>query len=222
MNNSSQYPKPRFLSIVIGIIGALLLWMGVLLLGAGGSLYYAFAGIVLLVSAVFLFRGDVRGAQLYGAFLLFTYIWALYESGLDAWALMPRVAMFSVLGLWFLLPRVRRGLLQAEPAPLFQQRSTQATLGGLALLIVALFVSRGYEVGMPSAAGTGQVNNATGDWANYGSSKTGTRYAATDQINIENVGQLERAWEIRTRVPGAFKGTPIQIDDGLYLSLIHI
>ena len=217
MNNPSQYPKPRFLSIVIGLMGAFLLWMGVLLLVAGGSLYYAFAGVVLLSSAVFLFRGDKRGAKLYGAFLLFTYLWALYESGLDAWALMPRVAMFSVLGLWFVLPRVRKGLLQAEPAPLFKQRPTQATLGGLVLLIVALFFSRGFDVGVPSAAGTGEVNNVTGDWSNYGSSKSGTRYAANDQINLENIGQLERSWEVRTGVPGAFKGTPIQIDDGLYM-----
>ncbi len=217
MNNSTRYPKPRFLSVVIGLTGALLLWMGVLLLAAGGSLYYAFAGVVLLGSAIFLFRGDARGAQLYGAFLVFTYLWALYESGLDAWALMPRVAMFSVLGLWFVLPRVRRGLLQSTPAPLFQQRSTQAALGGLTLLVAALFFTSGFEVGKPSAAGTGQVNNVTGDWSNYGSSKTGTRYAATDQISLENIGQLERAWEIRTGVPGAFKGTPIQIDDGLYM-----
>jgi membrane-bound PQQ-dependent dehydrogenase (glucose/quinate/shikimate family) len=217
LNNPSQYPKPRFLSIVIGLTGAFLLWMGVLLLVAGGSLYYAFAGVVLLSSAVFLFRGDKRGAKLYGAFLLFTYLWALYESGLDAWALMPRVAMFSVLGLWFVLPRVRKGLLQAEPAPLFKQRPTQATLGGLVLLIVALFFSRGFDVGVPSAAGTGEVNNVTGDWSNYGSSKSGTRYAANDQINLENIGQLERSWEVRTGVPGAFKGTPIQIDDGLYM-----
>ena len=143
MNNSTRYPKPRFLSVVIGLTGALLLWMGVLLLAAGGSLYYAFAGVVLLGSAIFLFRGDARGAQLYGAFLVFTYLWALYESGLDAWALMPRVAMFSVLGLWFVLPRVRRGLLQSTPAPLFQQRSTQATLGGLTLLSCRLVFQYG-------------------------------------------------------------------------------
>lgn len=217
LTSSSRFPKPRFLSIVIGIIGALLLWQGLLLLGVGGSMYYAFAGIVLLVCAYFLFRGDVRGAQLYGGFLLLTYLWALYEAGLDAWALMPRVAMFTVLGLWFVLPRVRRGLMQAEPAPLFQQRSTHATLGAVALLVIALFLTSGYEVGTPSAAGTGQVHNATGDWSHYGSSKTGTRYAANDQINLDNVDSLERAWEIRTGVPGAFKGTPIQIDDGLYL-----
>ena len=172
----------------MGLIGALLLWMGVLLIGAGGSLYYAFAGVVLVATGVLLFRGDSRGAALYGAFLLFTYLWALYESGLDAWALMPRVAMFSVLGLWFLLPRVRRGLLQAEPAPLFSLRATQAAVASLAVLGVALLFSGGYEVGTPTALGTGTVNNATGDWANYGSSKSGTRYAASAQINLDNIG----------------------------------
>ena len=58
----------------MGLIGALLLWMGVLLIGAGGSLYYAFAGVVLVATGVLLFRGDSRGAALYGAFLLFTYL----------------------------------------------------------------------------------------------------------------------------------------------------
>lgn len=194
-----------------------MLWQGIILITVGGSFYYALAGIALAATSVLLFKGDRRGASLYGLFLLLTYLWALYEAGLDAWALMPRVAMFTVLGLWFLLPRVRRGLLQAEPPALLQQRTFQAGLGGLALLVVALFATSGYEVGTPTAAGSGQVHNATGDWANYGSSKTGTRFAAADQINIDNVDRLERAWEIRTGVPGEFKGTPIQVDDGLYL-----
>ncbi|MEE8305339.1 MAG: PQQ-binding-like beta-propeller repeat protein, partial [Candidatus Tectomicrobia bacterium] len=56
-----------------------------------------------------------------------------------------------------------------------------------------------------------------GDWAHYGATNAGTRFAAHDQINLENVSQLERGWEFRTRVPGTFKGTPIQIGDGLFL-----
>ncbi len=217
MTSSSTYPKPRFLAVVVGLMGVLLLWQGVLLIMVSGTFYYALAGLTLGICGVLLFRGDVRGAQLYGLFLLFTYFWALYEAGLDAWALMPRVAMFTVLGLWFVLPRTRRGLLQTNPTPLFQQRTTQATLGALAFLIVALFVSTGYEVGTPSAPGSGVVRNATGDWSHYGASKSGTRFAATDQINLDNIDRLERAWEFRTGVPGEFKGTPIQIDDGLYL-----
>lgn len=217
MNKSNTYPKPRVLAIVVVVIGILLLWQGALLLLAGGSLYYALSGIVLVTSGGLLFQGDARGAQLYGIFLLLTYVWALYETGLDAWALMPRVAMFTVLGLWLVIPRVRRGLLQVEPAPLFGQRSTQATLGAMAVLLVALFVTSGYDVGTPSALGTGTVNNSTGGWSAYGSTKAGTRFAAADQINRDNVNRLEKAWEIRTGVPGEFKGTPIQVGDGLFL-----
>lgn len=219
MTTSLQnYPKPRFLAIVIGLIGAALLAQGGYLILAGGSAYYLLAGAVLLLCAVLLFKGDQRGAQLYGLFLAITYLWALYEVGLDPWALMPRLAMFSVLGLWFVLPRVRRGLKQGEPAPLFQQPQTKATLAAFGLFTIALFIANwSYDIATPSAAGTGQVNNSDGSWAHYGSSKAGTRYAALDQINLDNVDQLEIAWEFRTKVPGEFKGTPIQIDDGLFM-----
>ncbi len=46
VGDTLRYPKPRFLSVVIGLTGALLLWMAVLLLAAGGSPYYASAGVV--------------------------------------------------------------------------------------------------------------------------------------------------------------------------------
>lgn len=60
MSESSTYPKPRFLSIVLGLMGLGLANMGITLIGAGGSYYYLLAGIALLVSAVLLFRGDKR------------------------------------------------------------------------------------------------------------------------------------------------------------------
>lgn len=216
--SSRSYPKPRFLSVVIGLIGVALVLQGLPLVQAGGSLYYLLTGITLAAVSVLLFRGDDRGAKLYGIFLAITYLWALYEAGLDAWALMPRVAMFTVLGLWFVIPRVRRGLQQAEPSPLFEQMPTKIVLGAFAVFAITLLLTSGrYEVGTPSAAGTGQANNPSGEWRSYGASKTGTRFAAADQINLDNVTQLEKAWEIRTRVPGEFKGTPIQVGDGLYL-----
>lgn len=216
--SSTSYPKPRALAIVLGLCGLGLAWLGAILLGLGGSLYYLVAGLVLIACCILLFRGDRRGAQLYGIFLALTYLWAIFEVGLDAWSLMPRVAFFTVLGLWFLLPRVRRGLLQAQPAPLLQQRPAQVVMASAAVFVIAVFIANtGYEVGTPTAAGSGAVNNASGEWRHYGSSKSGTRFAATDQINIDNVDQLERAWSIRTGVPGEFKGTPIQVGDGLYL-----
>ncbi len=158
---TNSYPKPKFLSIVVALIGLVLLVMGGALIAAGGSFYYAIAGLALVACGVMLFRGDRRGAQLYGLFLLGTFAWAVFEVRLDPWALMPRVAMFSVLGGWFLLPRVRRGLLQAEPPALFRQRVTQVTMAGSAVFVVALFAANsGHDVQSASALGTGQVNNA--------------------------------------------------------------
>ncbi len=218
MSKAPAYPKPRFLSLVIGLIGLGLVLMGQTLIRAGGSFYYLLAGLTLLITAVLLFRGNRRGAELYGLLLISTYLWSLFEVGLDAWALMPRVGMFTVLGLWFLLPRVRRGLLQTEPPPLFQQKRSWAALGALAIFVVALFIDSGYKVsGLPTAADTGVVINDSGDWSAYGATKRGTRYAPSNQINVDNVDQLQIAWQTRTQVPGEFKGTPIQVGDGLYL-----
>lgn len=212
------YPKPRVLAVLIGLCGLGLLLLGYPLLAAGGSFYYLLAGLTLCACSVLLLRGDPRGARLYGLFLPVTWLWALYEVGLDAWPLLPRVAFFTVLGLWFVVPRVRRGLLQAEPDPLFQKPATRLTLGAAALIVIGLFVANtGYEIGTPTAPGTGQVHNESGEWRHYGASRSGTRYAAATQINRDNVGQLQRAWEMRTGVPGEFKGTPIQVGDGLFL-----
>ena len=53
------------------------------------------------------------------------------------------------------------------------------------------------------------------DWHAYGSGKPAL--APFEAINADNVNQLQRAWEIRTGVPGRFSGTPLQIGDGIYL-----
>lgn len=217
MNTESPpHPRPRVLAVVVALVGALLVWQGALLVFAGGSLYYLPAGAALMVCGALLFRGDHRGAQLYGAFLALTWLWALYEAGLDAWALLPRVGLFSALGLWFLLPRTRRGLQGAEPVPLLRLWPTRVGLAAGAALVVALFAAGGYDVGSPAAPGTGQVRDG-GGWNHYGATRAGTRFALSDQINRGNVDRLERIWEIRTGVPGAFKGTPIQTGGGLYL-----
>ena len=214
----TRYPKPLFLAIVIGLCGITLLLQGYGLVMAGGSIYYLLAGVALVLCSGLLFRGDRRGAILYGCFLIATYLWAFYEVGLAFWPLMPRIAFFTVLGLWFVVPRVRRGLLQEQPDPLFQKREAQITLGAYAVFVLALSVANtGYQIGTAAAPGTGLVRNESGEWRHYGSSKGGTRYAAADQISLANVNQLQRAWEIRTGVPGEFKGTPIQVGDGLYL-----
>ena len=217
-NSTADFPKPRALPIVIGLTAILLLFLGIVLSLAGGSLYYVISGFALAACSFLLFKGDPRGSWVYGIFLIITYLWSFYEVGLDAWSLMPRVAMFSVLGFWFLVPRVRKGLLQEQPEPFTSKIETRYTTILIAVLLIVIYINNtSYDVQVPSSPGTGLVNNESGQWSHYGATKKGTRYAPSDQINLENVHLLERAWETRTGVPGTFKGTPIQVGDGLYL-----
>jgi glucose dehydrogenase len=64
------------------------------------------------------------------------------------------------------------------------------------------------------------------DWPYAGSEQSQTKYSAAADITPSNVSQLERAWEWRPNEqpvangaqPGNFQGTPLMIDDVLYLS----
>ncbi|XOV82210.1 MAG: membrane-bound PQQ-dependent dehydrogenase, glucose/quinate/shikimate family [bacterium] len=214
----TSYPKPRALGITLVLIGLVLLFMGAKLLIAGGSFYYVAAGAGLLVSGILVFRGDQQGALLYGGFLILTAAWSLYEVQLDAWALMPRLGFFTVLGLWFLLPRTRRGFAQQPVTPLYRLRTAQLSAAVIVVFVVTLFAaSLGHKVEPAQGLGSGVAQHPGGDWAEYGASKAGTRFAPHAQINTGNVARLERAWMHRTQVPGTFKGTPIQIGSGLFL-----
>ncbi|NJN52604.1 MAG: hypothetical protein HC809_13465, partial [Gammaproteobacteria bacterium] len=215
---ANSYPKPRTLAILTALIGLVLLVLGIRLAGLGGSLYYAIGGLVLLVCGVMAFRGDRRAAPLYGGFFLATLVWAIYEVGLDAWALVPRLAFFAALGLWFLLPRVRRGLLQTEPAPLLRQPITWGALGGAAVFIVAVVVANtGYEV-RPRQR-TWQRHHR------WRQPRLGTlrREPRRHTLCTARRNQSRHRGESRTCVDfshqgaGTFKGTPIQAGDGLYL-----
>jgi quinoprotein glucose dehydrogenase len=64
------------------------------------------------------------------------------------------------------------------------------------------------------------------DWAYTGSEQSQTKYSAAADITPSNVSQLERAWQWRPNElglpdgtqPGNFQGTPLMVDDVLYLS----
>ena len=137
-----NYVKPRLLAMVLTLCGVGLSLQGWTLALLGGSLYYLSAGLLLITVAVLLFRGRPEGAWLFGAFLGMTYLWALFEVGLDPWQLMPRVGLFTVLGLWFLLPRVRRGLLQREPDALLQLPASRWVAAALGILVVAMLATK--------------------------------------------------------------------------------
>ena len=101
-------PRNRSLVVILlgallGLIGLVLFAGGVWLAALGGSLYYVLAGAGLIVSGVLLARRRPAGAWLYLGIFVLTLFWALWEVGLDGWALMPRVAGPALLALLVLL-----------------------------------------------------------------------------------------------------------------------
>jgi quinoprotein glucose dehydrogenase len=102
---------PWVFAIVLFLLGLLLGAGGVELALLGGSLYYAVTGAVLVVAAVLLWRGRRAGMWLYMAMVAHTALWSVWEIGLDGWSLASRLGLFVLLGLYFLLPHTRRGLV---------------------------------------------------------------------------------------------------------------
>lgn len=199
-------------------IGAALGWLGGQLIALDGSPYYLIAGLMVIGAGLLLWRGDRRGAGLYGLMLLGTYVWALWEVGIDGWALAPRVIAPTLLGLWLLTPWAypRGEKATKRNAP----KAAIATAAGIALVILATgyFVTGDTSSTIPAASN----DSGDGEWRAWGNDQGGTRFSPLNQITPENVGQLEIAWTYRTGfkqtgLPAPFEATPLKIGDSLYL-----
>src|SRR5690606_10570378 len=81
----------RILVLVMIIFGLPIAAGGAWLLTLGGSWYYLFAGLGLIVSAIFLWRHEMAGVWIYLLTFAGTLVWALWERGMDGWAQMPRL-----------------------------------------------------------------------------------------------------------------------------------
>ncbi|OCC25568.1 glucose dehydrogenase [Croceicoccus estronivorus] len=210
---------------VFGLIGIILAIGGAWLLFAGGSPYYLLAGIGLVVSAVLLVRGNRLGIWVYVLVFALTVPWALWESGADPWALVPRLVGPSILL-----------ALLALLAPLIDGRTPwrQAIIGAVGSLALLGVILLGASIAQPShqhnpfpaAARIMASNQAAGsDWPAWGGTQAGQRYSRLDQITPDNASRLKVAWTAHTGdLPkGAGIGkyaaetTPLKIGDRLYL-----
>lgn len=198
----------------LGSIALYLLYYGLQLLMLGGSFYYALMGVLLAACAWFVFARNPLATTLYAAILVITVIWSFLEAGLDFIALLPRLAAWLVFGLWFLSPWYAAATKKPEPRPVWVGGRWVGFSAGAGALLLAIGALQGYSV----VEGTRDANLLNGpavtDWRFYGGVAGGQRFAQLDQINLENVGQLEKAWEFRTGVPYDFKQTP-QMANGL-------
>ncbi|RZI98709.1 MAG: membrane-bound PQQ-dependent dehydrogenase, glucose/quinate/shikimate family, partial [Rubrivivax sp.] len=214
---------------------------GAYLIVLGGSWYYALAGLALLATAVLLFRRSRLAVWVYLALFAATVAWALWESGFNGWAQVPRIFTPFVLLLLVLacLPGLRR-------EPRVDRRMAGMAAAGFAILVGAGLLLNGGDRGSlvaqeptpgvpveqpavgadpaPAAAAITFAMPDTGvDWPAYGGNIHATRYSPLDQITPQNVGQLQKVWEFRTGdlpqdgEPFGNQNTPVKVGDRLFV-----
>ncbi len=228
MNNSGAAGGSKWLllglGVLIALIGLGLAGGGGYLISLGGSAYFLLMGLAMLVSGLMIARRKPQGAWLYGLALILTAIWAVWDAGFEYWPLVSRVLTFAVIGLVVAL--IYPTLVRASGAA--AGRGAYGLAGILGVGVVAtlayMFVpthvvkASSEPAVTPVAAGTEQK-----DWAHWGNTTAGNRFAALDQINKGNIDQLQVAWTFRTgdipQSTGAGaedQNTPLQIGDTVY------
>ena len=206
----------RITAVLIAAIAIPMTWFGGELLLLGGTPYYLCTGLLMLASAIELWRTSARGFFLFAAALLLTLGWAVYEAGNDFWLVGSRIWIVGLLSIWLCTPIIQRQLCGDDRTPLFRMRTVQVCALGSVAVLVAMTVSL-INSPLPVADTRYGPPQNEPEWSAYGGSKAGTRYAPHAQINQDNVTQLTRIWEADTGRIGQFSATPIQVDDGIYL-----
>jgi quinoprotein glucose dehydrogenase len=196
------------LAIVMALIGLTLTVGGAWLLSLGGSAYYLIAGILMLASAWFLFRGRLLGGWIYIGLFVLSAIWGFAEARGNAWAMVP----------WLVAPLVLLiAVLLVMPTLTVAPRRWRFAGGGIVLgiiFVVASFVvlgSTGTAVAaLPPQSSPGMADPsgvATGaDWTAYGGTNAAWRFSPLTQIAPDNVGKLQKVWEVHT------DGMPVNAD----------
>lgn len=214
----------RILALVLALIGLVLAIGGGWLLSLGGSPYYLLAGLGLIASGVLLWRLNLLGAWIYIGVFVLTVLWALWEVGLNGWALVPRV----------IAPAVLLALVIAALPVLDTRRGGRLALGGgavflLGAVIAGVVVAQANRPMAPAAVQTAgpatmsepSLRSAGADWPAYGGTESARRWSPLTQINRENVGRLERAWTFRTgdtpEEKWGAETTPLKVGDTIYL-----
>ncbi len=227
---------PRVLSLLLLAVGSWLTAGGVWLVSLGGSLYYLLSGLVTLIVALLVWWGHLLGLWLYLGLVVATLVWALAETGLEFWLLLPRVGMplgLAVLIVLVLRPGTRPTSGVGTGNACWAGISVIAT--AIAVLTTAYFgsgesgVLQAAHFSLPSTPAQASAANSAdaAQWRHYGRTQAGTRYVPSDQINTDNVHQLQVAWRYQTgdrpeAYPQAhnaysFQATPLKVDDSLYL-----
>lgn len=236
---SERSPKTQTIfKIWCFILGLALLLTGLFyivgggkLVSLGGSWYFLIAGIFTAVSAFFIFKKKALGVALFALVFVGTLIWAWVDAGWDFWALFSRLMFPAGLfaALMFTLPSIRRYQYQS---------SISLPAYGVASVVVVGMLIGFYQMFQPHptvAASAQELPLVPVDpakkqvnWEHYGGDAGGSRFAALDQINRNNVKDLKEVWRFQTGdlTTGSGNGaedqvTPLQVGDKVFICTPH-
>jgi len=216
------------LAALLILIGLDLLFGGLQLAIAGGSYFYLLAGAALAASGLLLFLKQIAAARVYAVAFLATVAWSFAEAGHDLWALMPRLALFTVILLAFLGPKFKRfcGISnEASLKSVVVLPALNAAAVGLLwhYLLIELPADPAFRTGVADTIPdmSPVEDSYSGDWPYWGYDRAGTRFSARGQITPENVDKLDVAWVYRTGPDrtgylSPLEVTPVKVDETVY------
>ncbi|QXI25677.1 glucose/quinate/shikimate family membrane-bound PQQ-dependent dehydrogenase [Pseudomonas vanderleydeniana] len=218
------------LGVIIALLGLALAAGGVRLATLGGSWYFLIGGLAMAIAGILIARRKPGGAWLFAAFLVGTAIWALVDTDRSFWPMFSRLFMFSAIGLVVAL--VYPTLMRASG-----RTAGRGAYGLAGVLAIALVWAVGNMfVAHPTVAASGNgpaltpvdPAKAQKDWAHYGNTEGGSRFAALDQINRGNIDKLKVAWTYHTGDVAISDGngaedqlTPLQVGDKVFICTPH-
>lgn len=213
MSIPAGVPGRRILAAVSMLFGLLLLGPGIELLILGGSWFYVLAGLALAISGFLLWREQLGGVWVMVGTTGATLAWSLWESGLEGWALLPRTWLFMVLTLVTLTlwrKRISNSLISL----------VIVTISAFCCIAAVPSDLRTPLLSRPVIASA--ANPAAADWPWVGGTEGAQRFSGLTQITPANVSELQVAWTTHLGVPrdggvGVLEGTPIKVDDTIYL-----
>ena len=219
------------LGLALLITGLFYIIGGGKLISLGGSWYFLIAGLFTTASAFFIFKKKALGVWLFALVFIGTVIWALIDAGWECWPLHSRLMFPAGLfaALLLTLPSIRKYQYQTSlsvPAYIIGGLTVLGMIGGLYGMFIPhpTVKASGEELPLvPVDPAKKQVN-----WDHYGNDAGGSRFAALDQINRNNVSKLKEVWRFRTGdfTTGTGNGaedqsTPLQVGDKVFLCTPH-
>lgn len=186
------------LAATLIVTGLVFLTLGGRLIVLGGSWYYVLAGIVLIFAGWRMGMGKLSGVYAFVAVFLFTFGWTYYETGLNFWGWVPRMAAPLVLATVILL-----SVPLLSDAKKTRQIVNRTRLGGLAAGVAfvafcaGMFFPHGIiqnEIAITPGIETKTTLAMGNEWREYGRTGEGVRYSPLEQITKDNLKDLEVIW----------------------------